>query len=189
VAIYHLIRQGEYPGQPVAVRPLPRPIAPGCEIADERTGEIHDYTRKGGVESAEHRFAGRCARVGDRPGGKLWNAAEQAETRKDARPWRASSRWPCRPSFPPPSGARLARGLRQATLADRARVRGWTCAIHAPGRDGDDRNHHAHILLHHPQASEAEGLTEKTREAGRPEKAGRKRSDDLDAVRSEVRRR
>ena len=25
----------------------------GVEITDERTGEIHDYTRKGGVESAE----------------------------------------------------------------------------------------------------------------------------------------
>ena len=24
----------------------------GVEITDERTGEIHDYTRKGGVESA-----------------------------------------------------------------------------------------------------------------------------------------
>jgi hypothetical protein len=29
----------------VAVRPPPLPIA-GCKITDERTGEIHDYTRR-----------------------------------------------------------------------------------------------------------------------------------------------
>ena len=55
----------------------------GCEIADERTGEIHDYTRKGGVESAEIVLPdGAPEWATDRA--KLWNAAELAEKRKDA---------------------------------------------------------------------------------------------------------
>ncbi|WP_232467625.1 MobA/MobL family protein, partial [Burkholderia ubonensis] len=53
------------------------------EITDERTGEIHDYTRKGGVESAELVLpAGAPEWAADRAA--LWNAAEQAETRKNS---------------------------------------------------------------------------------------------------------
>lgn len=56
----------------------------GAEIVDERTGEIHDYTRKGGVEHSEIVTpAGAPAWADDRS--KLWNAAELAEKRKDAR--------------------------------------------------------------------------------------------------------
>ena len=55
----------------------------GVEITDERTGEIHDYTRKGGVESAELVLpAGAPEWAADRAA--LWNAAEQAEKRKNS---------------------------------------------------------------------------------------------------------
>ena len=55
----------------------------GVEIADERTGEIHDYRRKGGVESAELVLpAGAPEWAADRAA--LWNAAEQAEKRKNS---------------------------------------------------------------------------------------------------------
>ncbi|MGL5678359.1 MAG: MobA/MobL family protein, partial [Plesiomonas shigelloides] len=55
----------------------------GSKIIDQRTGEIHDFTRKQGVLSASLVLpdsAGDWAK--DRS--TLWNAAEQAERRKDA---------------------------------------------------------------------------------------------------------
>jgi hypothetical protein len=56
----------------------------GVEIRDERTGEVHDYTRKGGVLHSELVLpAGSPAWAEDRSA--LWSAAELAEKRKDAR--------------------------------------------------------------------------------------------------------
>ena len=56
----------------------------GDEIEDERTGVTHDYTRKGGVEHSEIIVpAGAPTWAEDRSA--LWNAAEHAEKRKDAR--------------------------------------------------------------------------------------------------------
>lgn len=53
-------------------------------VVDSRTGEIHDYTRKGGVEHSEIVLGpGAPAWATDREA--LWNAAESAEKRKDAR--------------------------------------------------------------------------------------------------------
>lgn len=49
----------------------------GCRIDDERTGDTHDYTRKGGVLHSE-----LVGWSGSRA--ELWNAAEKAERRKDA---------------------------------------------------------------------------------------------------------
>ena len=55
----------------------------GEKIEDLRTGEIHDYRRKGGVESADLVLPnGAPVWASDRS--KLWNAAELAEKRKDA---------------------------------------------------------------------------------------------------------
>ena len=53
------------------------------EIVDERTGEIHDYQRKGGVECTEIILPDNAPDwATDRAA--LWNAAEQAETRKNS---------------------------------------------------------------------------------------------------------
>ena len=53
-------------------------------IVDERTGEVHDYTRKGDVEHSEILVPpGVPSWAEDRAA--LWNAAEAAENRKDAR--------------------------------------------------------------------------------------------------------
>jgi chromosome segregation ATPase len=49
----------------------------GCNIEDERTGITHDYSRKTGVVDS-----GMVGWNGSRS--ELWNAAEQAERRKDA---------------------------------------------------------------------------------------------------------
>ena len=55
----------------------------GVEITDERTGEIHDYTRKGGVVSTNLVLpADAPAWASDRAA--LWNAAELAEKRKNS---------------------------------------------------------------------------------------------------------
>ena len=52
-------------------------------IRDERTGELHDYSRKGGVVHSEVMLPeGAPERLRERS--ELWNAAELAERRKDA---------------------------------------------------------------------------------------------------------
>ena len=56
----------------------------GAEIVDHRTGEVHDYTRKGDIEHSEILVPpGAPTWAEDRSA--LWNAAEAAENRKDAR--------------------------------------------------------------------------------------------------------
>lgn len=131
----------------------------GVKITDERTGEIHDYTRKGGVESAELVLpAGAPEWAADRAA--LWNAAEQAETRKNstvAREFEIA----LPEELSPAERARLARDFARE-LVERHGCAADVC-IHAPGKDGDDRNHHAHILLTTRRLG-PEGLTEKTRE-------------------------
>lgn len=131
----------------------------GVEITDERTGEIHDYTRKGGVESAELVLPA-CAPEWAADRAALWNAAEQAETRKNstvAREFEIA----LPEELSPAERQRLARDLareiveRHGCAAD--------VAIHAPGKEGDNRNHHAHILLSTRRLG-PEGFTEKTRE-------------------------
>lgn len=131
----------------------------GVEITDERTGEIHDYTRKGGVESAELVLPGGAPEwAADRAA--LWNAAEQAETRKNSTVAR---------EFEIALPAELSPEERKRLAMDFARqiVTRHQCAadvaIHAPGKEGDNRNHHAHILLTTRRLT-PEGFTEKTRE-------------------------
>ena len=147
----------------------------GEKILDERTGETHDYSRKGGVESADLVLPdGAPEWASDRA--KLWNAAELAEKRKDACVAR---------EFEVALPAELAPAERRALALDFARdmARREGCAvdvaIHAPGRGGDNRNHHAHILRT-TRKVEADGLGAKLD----TEKAGRKRADDLEAVRA-----
>ena len=131
----------------------------GVEITDERTGEIHDYTRKGGVESAAVILPdGAPDWARDRA--QLWNAAEQAETRKNSTVAR---------EFEVALPAELTAGERQALAHEfaRALTKRHGCAadvaIHAPGKEGDHRNHHAHILLTTRRLG-PDGFGEKTRE-------------------------
>ena len=49
----------------------------GVEITDERTGEIHDYRRKGGVESPALPLPANAPQWA-RDRAQLWNASEQA---------------------------------------------------------------------------------------------------------------
>lgn len=131
----------------------------GVRITDERTGEIHDYTRKGGIESAELVLpAGAPSWAADRAA--LWNAAEKAEARKNSTVAR---------EFEIALPEELSPAERQRLARDFARelVERHGCAadvaIHAPGKRGDTRNHHAHILLTTRRLG-SDGFTEKTRE-------------------------
>lgn len=130
-----------------------------CAITDHRTGEIHDYTRKGGVASAVLVLpVGAPAWAGDRAA--LWNAAEQAERRKNstvAREFEVA----LPDELGPEARTRLAHDLARELVAKHGCAA--DVAIHVPGKEGDHRNHHAHILLTTRQLG-PEGFTAKTRE-------------------------
>ena len=147
----------------------------GCEITDGRTGEVHDYTKKRGVESADIVLPdGAPEWANDRSA--LWNAAETAERRKDACVAREFE--VALPSELSPSERRR---LAVDFAKEMANQEGCAVdvAIHAPGKEGDNRNHHAHILRTTRKVG-PDGLTDKLD----TEKAGRKRGDDLAAVRT-----
>lgn len=108
--------------------------------------------------------------------GKLWNAAELAEKRKDACVAREFE--VALPSELSPEERRCLALAFAQEMADREGC-AVDVAIHAPGRDGDNRNHHAH-MLRTTRRVEAQGLGAKLE----TEKAGRKRAEDLEAVRA-----
>src|SRR3546814_8166519 len=91
---------------------------------------------------------------------RLWNAAELAETRKNATVAREYEI-----ALPVELSAderrELALGLARE-ISERHGV-AVDVSIHAPGREGDQRNHHAHLLTT-PRRLGPEGLGEQTRE-------------------------
>ena len=114
----------------------------GTRLVDERTGREHNYQPRSGVEyaelvlpkAAESTFWTRL---------QLWNAAESAEARKDAR---TAREWVL--ALP----EELTEGNRKALAVSFARelVQRYGCAVdvavHQPDKEGDQRNHHAHLL-------------------------------------------
>lgn len=147
----------------------------GCSITDERTGETHDYRRKGGVESADIVLPdGAPEWAADRV--QLWNAAELAEKRKDACVAREFE-----VALPSELSPAERRRLALDFAKDMANREGCAVdvAIHAPGKEGDNRNHHAHILRT-TRKVDVNGMGAKLD----TEKAGRKRADDLAAARA-----
>ena len=147
----------------------------GCEITDRRTGEIHDYTRKGGVVSADIVLPDGAPMWANNRA-ELWNAAEAAERRKDACVAREFE-----VALPSELSPAERRRLAVDFAKEMANAEGCAVdvAIHVPGKEGDSRNHHAHILRTTRKVG-PDGLTDKLD----TEKAGRKRSADLDAVRT-----
>ena len=137
----------------------------GCEIADQRTGEIHDYTRKRGIEHTEMVLPPGAPRwATDRD--QLWNAAEAAEKRKDARVAREYE-VAIPKELTPEQGIELARDFAGA-LADRHRV-AVDVAVHKDhprtwdGTEKDFEGYHAHLLTSTRQLG-ADGFGVKTRE-------------------------
>ena len=110
------------------------------KLKDERTGLTHDFTRKDGVAHSE--IVSNLDIEIDRS--ELWNLAEQSENRKDAR---TAREWVI--ALPDELDADqrkdLAREFTQS-LVDRYGVIA-DLAIHEPSKGGNDKNHHAHIML------------------------------------------
>jgi len=128
-------------------------------VHDERTGLVFDYSRKRGVEHTEIVLPSATREVGwahDRA--RLWNAAELAEKRKDARVAREYE-----VALPHELNAVQRRELVRAFAQDLAERHGGAIdvAIHRPHREGDTRNHHAHLLATTRVVTEA-GLGSKT---------------------------
>nr|BDG62563.1 hypothetical protein PSTH1771_28355 [Pseudomonas syringae pv. theae] len=127
-------------------------------IVNERTGEIHDYRRRKGVD-----YVQAFAPEGVVPiaSAVLWNQAEAAEVRKNANVAREVL-----VALPHELDQMQRRDLAKTiaqSLADRYGTAG-TLAIHLPDREGDNRNHHAHILMTTRRLNADGQLGEKTRE-------------------------
>lgn len=127
-------------------------------IACDREGRMHDYTAKRGVEAC-FILAPDDAPSWAQDRAALWNAAEARETCSNsvtAREWELAL-----PSeISDAARIDIARAFAQQ-LVERYGVAA-DVAIHAPHREGDQRNHHAYILTT-TRVLSAEGLTDKTR--------------------------
>lgn len=130
----------------------------GERIECQREGRIHDYTRKQGIEET-FIVAPENAPDWAQDRAALWNAAEASETRRNAvtaREWELSL-----PSeISAEDRSQITREFAEQ-LVSRYGV-AVDVAIHAPNREGDQRNHHAHVLTS-TRRLEAKGFTAKTR--------------------------
>ncbi|WP_300587433.1 MobQ family relaxase [Marivita sp.] len=130
----------------------------GERIECQREGRIHDYTRKQGIEET---FILTPKDVPDwaTDRSRLWNEVEASETRRNsvtAREWELAL-----PSeISAEARAQITRDFAEQ-LVERYGV-AVDVAIHAPHREGDQRNHHAHVLTS-TRKLEAGGFTDKTR--------------------------
>ena len=127
-------------------------------LLNQRDGLVHDYERRSGIAHAEIVLPEGVVADWARNRLALWNAAEAAEKRKDARVAREVE-----VALPHELDAEqrleLTRGFAQ-DLADRFGV-AVDFAIHEPHDASDVRNHHAHLLMTTRQVGEV-GLGEKS---------------------------
>ena len=130
----------------------------GVALENERDGMVHDYTRRGGVEDTFIVAPEGAEWAQDRS--RLWNAAEAAEKRKDAKVAREYE-LALPAELDRDQRRELVRGFAEE-LRDRYGVAA-DVAIHAPHDYGDDRNHHAHVMTT-TRVVEAQGLGAKTRQ-------------------------
>jgi len=130
----------------------------GERLTNERDGLTHDFTRKQGVEHVEIVLPEGVSAEWAKDRQALWNVAEFAENRKDARVAREIEI-----GLPHELTAEQRLELTRAFAQDLANRYGGAVdfAIHAPHSASDVRNHHAHLLMTTRQVTE-EGLGEKT---------------------------
>ncbi|MXN49408.1 Ti-type conjugative transfer relaxase TraA [Shinella kummerowiae] len=127
-------------------------------LTNERDGLVHDFTRKGGVEHTEIVLPEGVSADWALDRSALWNAAEFAENRKDARVAREFEI-----ALPHELSAEGRLEVARTFAQDLASRYGAAVdfAIHAPHEQGDIRNYHAHVMMTTRQVGEA-GLGEKT---------------------------
>lgn len=124
------------------------------KLTNERDGLTHDYTHRSGVEHSEIVLPQGSDAKWARDRSALWNVAELVEKRKDARVAREFVL-----ALPHELSSEKRLSLTREFAQDLADRYGGAVdfAIHAPHRDGDVRNHHAHVLMTTRQVT-AEGL-------------------------------
>ncbi len=115
----------------------------GGKLADERTGKLHDYTRRGGVETVLHAQL-KDAPEWSRDVAQAWNAVEAAETRKNSQTAKVIDGL----AFPHGIDAEARKRMLTDFMREQFGRKGllWTASIHAPDKDGDQRNYHAHVM-------------------------------------------
>jgi Ti-type conjugative transfer relaxase TraA len=127
-------------------------------LTNERDGLVHDYSRREGVGYSEIVLPEDVDADWALDRSALWNAAERAEPRKDARVAREFV-----VALPHELSEEGREELTRSFAQDLANRYGAAVdfAIHAPGAQGDVRNHHAHVLMTTRQVT-GEGLGRKT---------------------------
>ena len=127
-------------------------------LTNERDGLVHDFTRKEGVEHTEIVLPEGVSADWALDRSALWNAAEFAEKRKDARVAREFEI-----ALPHELSAEGRSEAARTFAQDLANRYGAAVdfAIHAPHEQGDIRNYHAHVMMTTRQVGES-GLGEKT---------------------------
>ena len=130
----------------------------GERLTNERDGITHDFTRKEGVEHAEIVLPEGVNADWARDRSDLWNAAEFAEKRKDARVAREFE-----VALPHELTAEQRLEATRQLAQELANRYGAAVdfAIHSPHDASDVRNHHAHVMMTTRQVT-AEGLGDKT---------------------------
>ena len=112
-------------------------------IPDHRQGLVHDYSKRSGVLHSEILAPDGTPEVlRGRTG--LWNAVEATERRKDAQVAREVT-VALPHELTGDQRVALVRAFAKEAFVDRGMIA--DIAIHAPGGEGDHRNHHAHIML------------------------------------------
>ncbi|WP_286079891.1 Ti-type conjugative transfer relaxase TraA [Agrobacterium sp. MS2] len=113
-------------------------------LTNHRDGLVHDFTRKEGVEHIEIVLPDGLSADWALDRSALWNAAEFAEKRRDARVAREFEI--ALPHELSPEGRLKAARAFARDLTNRYGA-AVDFAIHSPGEHGDIRNHHAHVLM------------------------------------------
>ena len=117
----------------------------GERLEDERTGLAHDYRARGGVvDSFIVAPDSAPAWASDR--GTLWNAVEAGTTAKNGR-LATELELGLPHELTTEQRRALVEGFARA-LVERYKV-AVDVAIHGPGKEGDHRNHHAHLMITH----------------------------------------
>lgn len=128
------------------------------QLVNQRDGVVHDFTRKSGVVHAEIVLPSSVKADWARGRGTLWNAAEFAEARKDARVAREVE-------IALPHELNAAQRLEAVRAFARVLAERYGAAVdfalHDPHVEGDARNAHAHLLMTTRKIG-PEGLGEKT---------------------------
>lgn len=112
-------------------------------VLDERSGRLHDYSRKAGDVLFAGLYVPQDASDWARDRQQLWNAVEKMEKRKDAQLARDF-----KIALPHELTPEQNRWLVQDWVRENVTRQGYVAdvAIHAPSEHGDSRNVHCHLM-------------------------------------------